>query len=96
MNLPLILGALAVSFFLFWGLLSIIKTSFKTALIVTLIVFALQMGFNVSPQQVLKQVTQFGSGVGEWFMKWGNTNKPPSDFREKESMKWLLESVFKV
>jgi hypothetical protein len=95
MNLPLIIGAVAVSFFLFWGLLSIIKTSFKTALIVTLIVFGLQMGFKISPQQVLNQVTQFGSGIGAWFMKWGNTNKPPSDFH-KESIQWLLESIFNV
>ena len=34
-----------------------------------------------------------GANMG-WFMKWGNTNKPPSDFRDKESMLWLLESFF--
>jgi len=94
MNIPLIIGALAVSFFLFWGLLSIIKTTFKTALIVALIVFGLQIGLKIQPQQVFNQVTEFIGGIGKWFMKWGNTNKPPSDFRDKESMLWLLESFF--
>jgi len=93
MNLPLIIGALAVSFFLMWGLLGIVKTTFKTALIVALIVFGLQIGLNIQPQQVFNQVTEYMGGIGKWFMKWGNTNKPPSGFRDKESMIWLLESI---
>jgi len=93
MNLPLIIGALAVSFFLFWGLLGIIKTTFKTALIVALIVFGLQIGLGISPQQVFNQVIEYLGGIGDWFEKWGKTNKPPSDFRNKESMLWLLESI---
>ncbi|AFY72288.1 hypothetical protein Syn7502_00115 [Synechococcus sp. PCC 7502] len=93
MNLPLIIGALAVSFFLMWGLLSILKTSFQTALIVTLIVFGLQMGLKISPQEVFNQISVFIGGIGKWFVKWGTTNKPPSDF-PKESLQWLLDSVF--
>lgn len=92
MNIPLIIGALAVSFFLMWGLLSIIKTTFKTALIISLIVFGLQMGLKISPQQVFTQVTQFVGGIGNWFLKWGNNYKPPSDFK-KESMLWLLDAL---
>ena len=84
MNLPLLLGAIAVAIFLFWGLLSILKTTFKTALIVTAIVFALQMGFSISPQQLFTQVTNLVGDVGQWFMKWGNTNKPPSDFPDEQ------------
>jgi len=86
MNIPLMLGALAVSFFLMWGLLSILKTTFKTALIVALIVFGLQIAIGISPQQVMNQVLAFVGGIIKWFQHWGNTNKTPSDFREKESM----------
>jgi len=89
MNIPLIIGALAVSFFLMMGLLSILKTTFKTALIISLIVFSLQIGLKISPQQVLTQMTQFVSGIGDWFMKWGTNNKPPSNFREGAVL-WFL------
>jgi hypothetical protein len=93
MNIPLIIGALAVSFFLITGLMSILKTSFKTALIIGLIVFGLQVGLKISPQQVFGQVMEYFGGVAKWFLKWGNTNKPPADFRDgKQSMLWLLES----
>jgi hypothetical protein len=94
MNIPLIIGALAVSFFLITGLMSILKTSFKTALIIGLIVFGLQIGLKISPQQVFGQVTEYFGGITTWFLKWGNTNKPPTNFRDgKESMLWLLESL---
>jgi hypothetical protein len=86
MNIPLVIGAIAVSFFLMWGLLSILKTTFKTALIVALIVFGLQMAIGISPQQVAGQIMEFIGGIGKWFQHWGNTNKPPSDFKQKESM----------
>jgi len=95
MNIPLMLGALAVSFFLMWGLLSILKTTFKTALIVALIVFGLQIAIGISPQQVMNQVLAFVGGIIKWFQHWGNTNKPPSDFREKESMLRAVEPLVK-
>jgi hypothetical protein len=56
MNLPLIIGTLAICYFIFWGLVNVIKTSVKTALIVSLIIFGLQMAFKISPEQVLNQV----------------------------------------
>ncbi len=98
MNIPLIIGALAVSFFLMWGLLGILKTTLKTALIVAVIVFGLQLVFKISPHLVFNQAAEFTNGIGngitQWFSKWGNKQKPPSDFGKQSMLRWFIESIF--
>lgn len=75
---PLVIGAFVVSVLLLFGLFSVIKTTFKTAFLVALVVFGLQVFTGIGPQQVFQQVLQFVSGLGNWFTRWGNTAKPQS------------------
>ncbi|WP_019501506.1 hypothetical protein [Pseudanabaena sp. PCC 6802] len=75
---PLVIGAFVVSVLLLFGLFSIIKTTFKTAFLIALVVFGLQVFTGIGPQQVFQQVLQFISDLGNWFTRWGNTAKPRS------------------
>jgi hypothetical protein len=88
---PLIIGAFVVSVLLLFGLFSIIKTTFKTAFFIALVIFGLQVFTGIGPQQIFQQVLQFFSSLASWLGRWGNNAKPPSDFRDKQS---LLEWVF--
>lgn len=85
-NTPLVIGALIVAVVLLFGILSILKTTFKTALIVAVVVFALQLLTGIGPQQILVQVVQMVGGLGRWFQQLGGKYQAPSDFREKQSM----------
>ncbi|MEE3715475.1 hypothetical protein V2H45_01810 [Tumidithrix elongata RA019] len=98
MNAALLLGALVVSVLLIWGLLSIIKTTFKTALFVALVVFGLQIATGIGPMQVFQQVGNFAggalSGISEWLRNWGGNYKPPSDFNKgKQALEWVLQQA---
>ncbi len=88
---PTFIGAIIVSILLLFALLSIIKTTFKTALFIALIVFGIQIFTGIGPQQIWQQVLQFMGGLGAWFQRWGGNYKPPSDFKDKQSMLWALQ-----
>jgi hypothetical protein len=91
---PLIIGAFVVSVLLLFGLFSMIKTTFKTAFLVALVVFGLQVFTGIGPEQLFQQVMKFFSGIGEWLGRWGGSYKPPADFREKQSLlDWLFFAV---
>ncbi|PZU99930.1 MAG: hypothetical protein DCE90_01170 [Pseudanabaena sp.] len=87
MNIPLVVGALLVSLLIFWWLLSVIKASLKTALLVVAVVFALQVFTGVGPQQIFNQVGQW-LGVSftrfaAWLQNWGNKNKFDPDAKKQ-------------
>jgi hypothetical protein len=99
MNTALLIGALVVSVLLIWGLLSIIKTTFKTALFVAIVVFGLQILTGVGPLQVFQQVGNFASsalgGISDWLRNWGGNYKPPSDFNKgKQALVWILQVLY--
>ena len=88
---PLIIGAFVVSVLLLFGLFSMIKTTFKTAFLIALVVFGLQVFTGIGPEQIFQQVLKFFSGIGDWLSRWGGSYKPPADFRDKQSLlDWLL------
>ncbi len=87
---PLVIGAFVVSVLLLFGLFSMIKTTFKTAFLIALVVFGLQVFTGIGPEQIFQQVLKFFSGIGDWLSRWGGTAKPPADFRDKQSLlDWL-------
>lgn len=90
MNTALMIGAAIVSVLLFFGLLGILKTTFKTALLIAIVIFVLQYFTGVGPQQVFDQVLKFISGIGNWLQRSGN------NFKSKQSLLWLLELVASV
>ncbi|OIP72841.1 MAG: hypothetical protein AUK48_10890 [Oscillatoriales cyanobacterium CG2_30_44_21] len=93
MNTPLVIGALLVSVLIFWWLLSVIKASLKTALLVVVVVFALQVFTGIGPQQIFNQVGQW-MGIsfnrfGAWLQNWGNKNKFDPDVK-KQSLLMIM------
>lgn len=76
MNTPLAIGALIVAIVVLLGMLSVIKTTLKTALIVAVVVFGLQMLTGIGPQQVLGQIWAWIGGIGQWLQKWGGSYTP--------------------
>jgi hypothetical protein len=85
MNTPLAIGALIVAIVVLLGMLSVIKTTLKTALTVAVIVFALQMLTGIGPQQVLDQLVAWAGGIGEWLQKWGGTYTPRKELPSPRS-----------
>ena len=57
MDLVLIIGAIAITIFVFLLLVRIVKATIKTALLVALIVFGLQF-LGIGPDRVFQQITQ--------------------------------------
>lgn len=93
MNTALLIAAAIVSVLLFFGLIGLIKTTVKTALMIAVVVFLLQYFTGIGPQQVFQQVLQMLGGVGNWLQRWGGTYKPPSDFKDKQSAIEMLNLV---
>lgn len=56
MNTPLLIGALIVAIIVLWGMISIVKTTLKTALTVAIIVFALQVLTGVGHSKYLTRL----------------------------------------
>lgn len=94
MNTPLLFGALVVSILLLLGLLNIVKTTFKTAFLIAIVVFGLQMFTGIGPEQVWKQILQFIAGMGNWFRQSGGKYKPPEGFRETQLVLWSVRLLF--
>ncbi|MDX2254533.1 MAG: hypothetical protein NW214_03365 [Pseudanabaenaceae cyanobacterium bins.39] len=92
MNLPLVIGALLVSILLLWWLMSVIKASFKTAFLIVVVIFAVQVLTGIGPQQIFSQVGQwvstFFANLGNWLQTWGDRMKVSPDKKE-QSLIWL-------
>ena len=93
MNLPLVIGALIVSALLLWWLLSVIKASFKTAFLIVVAIFAIQVLTGVGPQQIFNQVGQW-MGISltrfsSWLQTWGEKGKFDPDGK-RQSVIWML------
>ncbi|MDX1977796.1 MAG: hypothetical protein SFT94_08985 [Pseudanabaenaceae cyanobacterium bins.68] len=76
MNTPLVVGALIVSVLLIFWLFSVLKATFKTALMVGVVVFALQLLTGVGPQEVWAEVVKILAGIPKWLQNWGGKYKP--------------------
>jgi len=90
MNTPLLIGAFIVAIVVLWGMISIVKTTLKTALIVAILIFGLQVLTGVGPQQVFDQILQWLGGIGNWLQRWGGTYKTPTDFPNSPSPQSLI------
>lgn len=53
-----IIAALIISWLVFTGLVSLLKTTLKTAFTVALIVLILQLGFGIGPQTLWQHIIQ--------------------------------------
>ncbi len=99
MNIPLVVGALLVSLLIFWWLLSVIKASLKTALLVVAVVFALQVFTGIGPQQIFNQVGQWlgisFTRFASWLENWGNKNKFDPDVK-KQSLSMILSMFLEL
>jgi hypothetical protein len=92
MNTPLVIGALIVSILLMFWIFSVLKTTFKVAFFIAIVVFGLQVLTGIGPQQVWAEVFKMFSNIPKWLGQWGNKAKPPSDFREKtQSLLWFMQ-----
>ncbi|MCT7948560.1 hypothetical protein NG798_02030 [Ancylothrix sp. C2] len=58
LELITIIAALIVSWLVFTALVSLLKTTLKTAFTVALIVLILQLGFGIGPQQLWQHIIQ--------------------------------------
>ncbi|MCS6959640.1 MAG: hypothetical protein RMK91_06275 [Pseudanabaenaceae cyanobacterium SKYGB_i_bin29] len=89
MNTPLIVGALVVAVLVVLWLVNVIKTTLQTALMIGVVVFALQVGFKVGPLDVWKQVQAGAAALAQWLRNWGNRYSP---FKKtpQESLLWLI------
>lgn len=97
MNTPLVIGALIVSVLLIFWLFSVLRATFKTALMVGVVVFALQLLTGVGPQEVwaeaVKILTSIPSTIGNWLQNWGGKYKPSSGILILGS---ILESILSL
>jgi nitrate/nitrite transporter NarK len=90
MDGALIVAALIVSVLLLMGLMSLLKTTFKTAFLIAVVVFATQILTGIGPGQIFQQVLRWFGGIGEWLSTWGNRAKPPTDVPSpRQLLHWL-------
>jgi hypothetical protein len=89
MDLPLIIGALIVAALLFLALINIIKTAIKTALLIAVIIFALQLISGVGPEEVWTQVAKIIGTAWQWLQNLIFNNKSDPAI-ESQAMIWLL------
>ncbi|MFN3360421.1 MAG: hypothetical protein ACK421_03190 [Pseudanabaenaceae cyanobacterium] len=89
MNTPLVVGALIVAVLVVLWLVNVIKTTIQTALLIGVVVFALQVGFKVGPLDVWRQIQSAAGSLANWLRNWGNRYSP---FKKtpQESLLWLI------
>lgn len=89
MNTPLVVGALIVAVLVVLWLVNVIKTTIQTALLIGVVIFALQVGFKVGPLDVWRQIQAAAGGLANWLRNWGNKYSP---FKKtpQESLLWLI------
>jgi hypothetical protein len=57
-DLILLVGAIVISWLVFTALLKVVKTTITTALVVAMIIFALQFLFGINPAQLWRQISE--------------------------------------
>jgi hypothetical protein len=65
-ELILLLAALAVTVLVFTALVNLVKTTVKTAILVALVILALQLFFGIGFQEVWDQVLQIVQAVWQF------------------------------
>ncbi|WP_008319235.1 hypothetical protein [Leptolyngbya sp. PCC 6406] len=68
MELVIVLGAILVSFLVFTWLLKVVRATLKTAILVALILLALQVIFGIGPANLWEQ-------IGSWLPNFEPTNQ---------------------
>jgi ABC-type multidrug transport system permease subunit len=58
MNLLLLIAALVISVLVFTWLIKVVKATITTAILIAILVLALQLVFGIGPDQVWNQVVQ--------------------------------------
>lgn len=64
-----LIAAIIVAWLVFTALVSLLKTTIKTALICAAIVLILQLGFGIKPQEVWQQIIQLPQTILEQFQR---------------------------
>ncbi len=63
MNIILLIAALVVSFLIFTWLIKVVKATVGTAVVIALIVLAVQIFFGIGPEQLWQQIQALWQGV---------------------------------
>ena len=64
MEIVILVGALLVSFLVFTWLLKVVRATFKTAILVAVILLVLQLVFGIGPEALWEQIKNWLSGAG--------------------------------
>ncbi|MDJ0735896.1 MAG: hypothetical protein QNJ47_17835 [Nostocaceae cyanobacterium] len=56
---------LLIAWFIFTLLVKVIKTTVKTAFLVAAVIVLLQIGYNISPLDILNYIIQFSQSLSE-------------------------------
>ncbi|MCA1904180.1 MAG: hypothetical protein CV045_12545 [Cyanobacteria bacterium M5B4] len=94
MNTPLVIGALIVAVVVVFWLINVIKTTIQTALLIGVVVFALQLGFKVGPIDVWRQIQRMAGGLAQWLRLTNSKYTPKRDV--PENLLWLIPSVLEA
>ena len=63
MEIVIVIGALFVSFLVFTLLIRVVRATLKTAIIVALVLLALQLVFGIGPAAIWDQIQSWISGL---------------------------------
>ena len=63
MEIVMVIGALFVSFLVFTLLIRVVRATLKTAIIVALVLLALQLVFGIGPAAIWDQIQSWISGL---------------------------------
>lgn len=94
MNTPLIIGALIVAVVIVLWLINVIKTTIQTALLIGVVIFALQLIFKVGPLDLWRQIQRMVGGLAQWLRQTNNKYTPKRDV--PENLLWLIPSVLEA
>ncbi|NER80470.1 MAG: hypothetical protein F6K42_13010 [Leptolyngbya sp. SIO1D8] len=64
MDIVIVIGALLVSFLVFTWLIRVVRATFRTAILVAIILLVLQLIFGIGPGALWEQIQSWISGLG--------------------------------
>lgn len=64
METAIVIGAIVVSFLVFLWLIRVVKATLKTAVIVAIVLLALQVVFGIGPSAILEQIQSWLPSFG--------------------------------
>lgn len=65
MEIAIVIVAIVVAFLVFTWLIKVVRATFRTAMLVALILLALQLIFGIGPQALWEHVQTWLSGSGQ-------------------------------